>query len=82
MYNRYVAFRIDTQTIKDDQVVSGWFIRGQREDSLNWDLLGEAHTEESAKEMAKKYRVLKGRGNFIPIYNPSGYAYTHNGQMI
>lgn len=79
---KYVAFRIDTQTIRDNKVVDGWFIRGQREDSLNWDLLNEAEDEEDAKAMAKGYRITRGTGHFIPIYNPSGYAYMYNGQML
>lgn len=80
---KYVSFRITTTRInKKGTVESGWFVEGQRETDLNWSFLKEAETEEEAKDLAKGYRVTNGLHFNSPIYNPSGYAYEHNGQML
>lgn len=81
---KYVAFRIDTQHINlsGTALIDGWFVSGQRETDLNWSYLGEAETEEIAKEMAKEWRKAHSTHANAPIYNPSGYSYMHNGQML
>lgn len=67
----YLAFRIDTSTIKDNKVVKGFFVRGQRKTDYNWPLLGEFESEEAAKEYIRTIRT--DPINQI-VYNDSGYG--------
>lgn len=61
MYNRYAAFRVETQIIRGNKAVNGWFILGQREDTLKWDLLIEAETEEDAKRQWRRATEEQGQ---------------------
>lgn len=67
----YLAFRIDTSSIKAGKVVSGFFVRGQRTKDYNWPLLGEFETEEAAKEYIRTVRT--DPINQI-VYNNGGYG--------
>ena len=68
---KYLAFRIDTSTIKDGKVVNGFFVRGQRNTDYNWPLLGEFKNEDSAKEYIITIRT--DPVNQI-VYNNGGYG--------
>ncbi len=62
-----VAFQVDTSTVKDSQIVDGFFvgnsigdsglsaIRGQRAIDLNWPLLSELENMEAAKTYIRGY---------------------------
>lgn len=79
---KYVAFRIDRQCIKGMVVVDGWFVLGQRDTDLNWSYLGEGESEDDAKAVALDQRQKHGTHANNPIYNPAGYAYMQDGQML
>ena len=66
---KYINFRIDTQSIKNHQVVNGWFVRGQRDTDYNWPLLHEASSFEDAKAFI---RGIMDNGQ--TVYGPDGYA--------
>lgn len=66
---KYVSFRIDTQSIKNHEVVNGWFVRGQRDTDYNWPMLHEAASFDDAK------KFIDGiRDDNQPVYGPDGYA--------
>lgn len=67
----YIAFRIDTSSIKVGKVVNGFFVRGQRNTDYNWPLLGEFKNEDSAKEYIRTIRT--DPVNQI-VYNNGGYG--------
>lgn len=67
----YLAFRIDTSSIKDGKVVKGFFVRGQRNTDYNWPLLGEFDNEDSAKEYIRTIRT--DPVNQI-VYDNGGYG--------
>lgn len=46
---KYLAFRIDTTSIKSHEVVHGYFVRGQRNTDYNWSLLAEFDNMDDAK---------------------------------
>lgn len=66
-----VAFRVDTSIIKDGQVVSGFFVRGQRATDLNWPLLAEVESLEAAKAYIRGIRI---NPDCQPVYGPDGYG--------
>lgn len=66
---KYISFRIDTQTIKNHEVVNGWFVRGQRDTDYNWPLLHEAGSFENAKGFIRGIM-----DNNQTVYGPDGYA--------
>lgn len=68
---KYLAFRIDTTTIKDYKLVDGYFVRGQRNTDYNWLLLAEFDSLDAAKEYIKSIRLDPIRQ---PVYGPSGYG--------
>lgn len=68
---KYVAFRIDTSTVKDHNVVSGFFVRGQRTTDYNWPLLAELDSMDAAKEHIRSIRTDPVRQ---PVYGPNGYG--------
>ncbi len=68
---KYLAFRIDTTTIKDHNVVDGHFVRGQRNTDYNWPMLAEFDSMSTAKEYIKSIRTDPARQ---PVYGPSGYG--------
>ena len=68
---KYLAFRIDTSTIKDHKVVDGYFVRGQRNTEYNWPLLAEFDSLDAAKEHIKSIRTDPIRQ---PVYGPGGYG--------
>lgn len=70
---KYVAFRIDTQTIKGGKVVNGFFIRGQRSTDYNWPILAELDSMKAAKEYIKSVCTNPIRQ---PVYGPDGYGIT------
>ena len=67
----YVAFRIDTQTIRSGKVVNGFFVRGQRNTDYNWSLLAELDSMKTAEEYIKSVRTNPIRQ---PVYGPDGYG--------
>lgn len=69
--DKYVAFRIDTQTIREGKVVDGYFVRGQSADDLNWPLLAEKDSLEAAKDYIRAVRVDPLRQQ---VYGPGGYG--------
>lgn len=68
---KYVAFRIDTQTIKGGKVVNGFFVRGQKNTDYNWSVLAELDSMKNAKEYIKSVRTNSIRQ---PVYGPDGYG--------
>lgn len=68
---KYLAFRIDTSTIKNHKVVDGYFVRGQRSTDYNWPLLAEFDNMNAAKEYIKSIRTDPIRQ---PVYGPDGYG--------
>lgn len=68
---KYLAFRIDTTSIKDHAVVDGFFVRGQRRSDYNWPLLGEFPDMEAAKDFIRSQRTDPVRQ---PVYGPGGYG--------
>lgn len=68
---KYLAFRIDTSTIKDHRVVKGYFVRGQRDTDYNWPMLAEFDSMDAAKEYIKSIRADPIRQ---AVYGPTGYG--------
>lgn len=68
---KYLAFRIDTSSIKDHKVVDGFFVRGQRKTDYNWPLLGEFPDMEAAKDFIRSVRTDPVRQ---VVYGPGGYG--------
>lgn len=68
---KYLAFRIDTTSIKDHKVVPGFFVRGQRRSDYNWPLLGEFPDMEAAKSFIRSQRTDLVRQ---AVYGPDGYG--------
>lgn len=68
---KYLAFRVDTRSIKDHEAVDGFFVRGQRRSDYNWPLLGEFPDMEAAKELIRSIRTDPVRQL---VYGPSGYG--------
>ena len=68
---KYLAFRIDTTSIKENKVVSGFFVRGQRNTDYNWPLLGEFDSEDAAKEYIRTIRTDPVKQI---VYNSGGYG--------
>ncbi len=66
---KYLAFRIDTSTIKDHKVVKGYFVRGQRNADYNWPMLAEFDSMDAAKEYIKSIRIDPIRQ---AVYGPAG----------
>ena len=67
----YLAFRIDTSTIKDHEVVKGYFVRGQRNTDYNWPMLAEFSSMDAAKEYIKSIRTDPIRK---AVYGHDGYS--------
>lgn len=65
----YINFRIDAQTIKNHEVVNGWFVRGQRDTDYNWPMLYEAASFDDAKAFIRGIRDSNQT-----VYGPDGYA--------
>lgn len=68
---KYLAFRIDTTTIKSHKVVHGYFVRGQRNTDYNWPLLAEFDNMDAAKEYIKSIRTDTVQQI---VYGPDGYG--------
>lgn len=68
---KYLAFRIDTTSIKDHKVVHGHFVRGQRDTDYNWPLLAEADSMEQAKDIIRSLMTDPVKQ---VVYGPSGYG--------
>lgn len=68
---KYLAFRIDTSTIKDHKVVGGFFVRGQRDTDYNWSMLAEFDSMDATKEYIKSIRTDPIQQ---PVYGPTGYG--------
>jgi hypothetical protein len=68
---RYEAYRFEEKVVGIG-VRDGWVVRGQRSDTLNWQVLAECKTREEAEATA---RELRGTPSYYcPIFDPSGYA--------
>lgn len=73
---RYEAYRFEEKVIGIGQR-DGWEVRGQREDTLNWQVLAECKTREEAEAKAMELRDnldLRANLNYCPVYAPDGYA--------
>ena len=68
---KYLAFRIDTTSIKSHEVVHGYFVRGQRNTDYNWSLLAEFDNMDDAKEYIKSIRTDTVQQL---VYGPDGYG--------
>ena len=68
---KYLAFRIDTRSIKDHKVVDGYFVRGQRDTDYNWPLLAEFDSMDAAKEYVRSICTDPIRQ---PVYGHDGYG--------
>lgn len=67
----YLAFRIDISAIKGGKMISGFFVRGQRNTDYNWPLLGKFENEDNAIEYIRTIRT--DPVNQI-VYNNVGYG--------
>lgn len=68
---KYLAFRIDTSTIKGHKVVDGYFVRGQRDTDYNWPMLAEFDSMDAAKEYIKSVRTDPARQ---AVYGNDSYS--------
>nr|WP_325222447.1 hypothetical protein [uncultured Oscillibacter sp.] len=71
MEKKYLAFRIDTNAIKDHKVVQGFFVRGQRPSDYNWPMIGEFPDMEAAKDFIRSIITDPVRQ---VVYGPNGYG--------
>lgn len=70
----YVALRIDNVYIEEHKIVYKYCIRGQRADTLNWDMLAKDITYEFIAVLDAE-EILHECANYnIPLYNVNGYA--------
>lgn len=67
----YLAFRIDTKSIKNNKVTDGFFVRGQRTVDMNWPMLAEFSTFDKAKQYIKS--IMTDNVRQI-VYDNNGYA--------
>lgn len=68
---KYLAFRVDADSIKGGKVVQGFFVRGQRPTDYNWPLLGEFPSLDEAKAFIRSKITDPVRQT---VYGPSGYG--------
>lgn len=68
---KYLAFRIDTTTIKNNKVMHGYYVRGQRNTDYNWLMLAEFDNMDDAKEYIKSIRIDPVQQL---VYGPDGYG--------
>lgn len=64
----YIAFKLDNETIRNNKVVKGVFLRGQRCDTYNWNYLGEFVGLDEAIEF------VKGISKGCRVYGFDGYG--------
>lgn len=65
---KYLNFRIVEPLIKDDKIMGGWFVLGQRSTDLNWSMLHDAASFEAAKEYVRGIRISDNQF----VYGPYG----------
>lgn len=68
---KYINFKIDSNTIKENKVVKGIFLRGQKNIDYNWEMIGEFKTIEEAVEYAKS---IVENVNTQRLYGLDGYG--------
>lgn len=68
---KYINFKIDSNTIKENKVVKGIFLRGQKNIDYNWEMIGEFKTIEEAVEHAKS---IIENVNTQCLYGLDGYG--------
>ncbi len=68
---KYLAFRIETTTIKNNKVMHGYYVRGQRNTDYNWPMLAEFDNMDDAKEYIKSIRTDPVQQL---VYAPDGYG--------
>ena len=68
---KYINFKIDSNTIKENKVVKGIFLRGQKNIDYNWELIGEFKTIEDAVEYVKS---IVENVNTQRLYGLGGYG--------
>lgn len=68
---KYINFKIDSNTIKENKVVKGIFLRGQKNTDYNWEMIGEFKTIEEAVEYAKS---IVENVNTQRLYGLDGYG--------
>jgi len=68
---KYLAFRIETTTIKNNKVMHGYYAKGQRNTDYNWSMLAEFDNMDDAKEYIKSIRTDPVQQL---VYGPDGYG--------
>lgn len=68
---KYINFKIDNSTIKENKVVEGIFLRGQKNTNYNWEMIGEFKTIEEAIEYVKS---IIENVNIQRLYGFGGYG--------
>ena len=68
---KYINFKIDSNTIKENKVVKGISLRGQKNIDYNWEMIGEFKTIEEAVEYAKS---IIENVNTQHLYGLNGYS--------
>ena len=68
---KYLAFRIETTTIKNNKVMHGYYVRGQRNTDYNWPMLAEFDNMDDAKDYIKSIRTDPVQQL---VYGPDGYG--------
>ena len=74
---KYVAIRAAKGMNKE------YWVMGQRNTDLNWDILNRVDTKEEAEEMAEKVCISLSRAykSYMPVYKCSGYGVSYlNGE--
>lgn len=71
---KYSAFQIDDEYFAGNQLKRGWVVRGQRNDTLNWErLTEELSSREEAVETMRNIFAAQGYTNAI-MYDEHGYG--------
>lgn len=68
---KYINFKIDDSTIKENEVVKGIFLKGQKNTDYNWEMIGGFKTIEEAVEYAKS---IVENVNTQRLYGLNGYS--------
>lgn len=68
---KYINFKIDDSTIKENEVVKGIFLKGQKNTDYNWELIGGFKTIEEAVEYVKS---IVENVNTQRLYGLNGYS--------
>ena len=68
---KYINFKIDDSIIKENKVVKGIFLNGQKNTDYNWEMIGGFKTIEEAVEYVKS---IIENVNTQRLYGLNGYS--------